>query len=81
MLISNPDRVFAFLSVYPEEKEVLYPPLTYLKPMKVKKQSIKGKWVIVAEVEHVYISHKPHTCTLLDTKTLFQFYESIKEQR
>lgn len=41
----------SFLSVYPEEKEVLYPPLTYLKPMKVKKQSIKGKWFIVAEVE------------------------------
>ena len=43
----------SFLSVYPEEKEVLYPPLTYLEPVSVKKQKIKGKWFIVAEV-------KPH---------------------
>lgn len=43
----------SFLSVYPEEKEVLYPPLTYLEPVSVKKQRIKGKWFIVAEV-------KPH---------------------
>lgn len=41
----------SFLSVYPEEKEVLYPPLTYLEPVKVKKQNIKGNWFIVAEVK------------------------------
>ena len=40
----------SFLSVYTEEKEVLYPPLTYLKPVKVQKQQIKGKWFIVAHV-------------------------------
>lgn len=40
----------SFLSVYPEEKEVLYPPLTYLKPVSVKKQKINGRWFIVAEV-------------------------------
>lgn len=70
MLISNPDRVFAFLSVYPEEKEVLYPPLTYLKPMKVKKQSIKGKWVIVAE-SNMFISLTSHTRALYWTQKLY----------
>lgn len=40
----------SFLSVYPEEKEVLYPPLTYLKPVSVKKLKINGKWFTVAEV-------------------------------
>lgn len=40
----------SFLSVYPEEKEVLYPPLTYLKPVSVKKQKINGRWFTVAEV-------------------------------
>lgn len=41
----------SFLSVYPEEKEVLYPPLTYLEPVIVKKESIKGKSFMVAEVK------------------------------
>ena len=44
----------SFLSVYPEEREVLFPPLTYLKPVKVEARVIKGKKFIVAEVVPSY---------------------------
>ena len=42
-----------FLSVYPEEKEFLYPPLTYLRPISLTKEEICGKNVVVASVEPV----------------------------
>lgn len=43
-----------FLSVYPGEKEVLYPPLTYLRPIKLYKEMIGGAEFQVAEVEPVF---------------------------
>ena len=44
----------SFLSVYPGEKEVLYPPLTYLRPIGVSEQTIRGKVYKVVEVEPVF---------------------------
>lgn len=44
----------SFLSVYPGEKEVLYPPLTYLRPIKLSRESVGGKVYQVAEVEPVF---------------------------
>lgn len=44
----------SFLSVYPGEKEVLYPPLTYLRPIKLYKETIGGAEFQVAEVEPVF---------------------------
>ena len=41
----------SFLSVYPEEKEVLYPPLTYLQQISVKRHTIRGKRVVIVEVK------------------------------
>lgn len=41
----------SFLSVYPEEKEVLYPPLTYLQQISCKQCTIRGKRVVVVEVK------------------------------
>ena len=52
--IMNRGADISFLSVYPEEKEVLFPPLTYLKPVKVEHRVIKGKRFIVAEVVPEY---------------------------
>lgn len=44
----------SFLSVYPGEKEVLYPPLTYLRPIRLYKETIGGTEFQVAEVEPVF---------------------------
>ena len=44
----------SFLSVYPGEKEVLYPPLTYLRPIRLYKELIGNTWYQVAEVEPVF---------------------------
>jgi hypothetical protein len=42
----------AFLSVYEQEKEVLYPPLTYLRPKgPARRERYGGRTVLVAEVE------------------------------
>ena len=43
-----------FLSVYPGEKEVLYPPLTYLRPIRLYKETIGSAEYQVAEVEPVF---------------------------
>lgn len=44
----------SFLSVYPEEKEVLYPPLTYLRPICANMETIGGEDVLVAHVEPIF---------------------------
>lgn len=44
----------SFLSVYPGEKEVLYPPLTYMRPIKLFQQTIGGRLYQIAEVEPVF---------------------------
>ena len=44
----------SFLSVYPGEKEWLYPPLTYLRPIRLYKETIGGTEYQVAEVEPVF---------------------------
>lgn len=44
----------SFLSVYPGEKEVLYPPLTYFRPIRLYKETIGGTEYQVAEVEPVF---------------------------
>ena len=44
----------SFLSVYPGEKEWLYPPLTYLRPIRVYKETIGGTEYQVVEVEPVF---------------------------
>ena len=44
-----------FLSVYPNEKEALYPPLTYLRPVKAENETIGGMTVLVATVEPVFM--------------------------
>jgi hypothetical protein len=43
----------SFLSVYPEEKEILYPPLTYLGPIsrEIKTEIIDGREYQVVEVK------------------------------
>lgn len=43
----------AFLSVYPEEKEVLYPPLTYLQPVSVKRKKVGSRVMVVVEVKPI----------------------------
>jgi hypothetical protein len=40
----------SFVSVYPEEEEVLYPPLTYLEPIKEGMENIGGR-----EMEVIYV--------------------------
>ena len=44
----------SFLSVYPSEKEVLYPPLTYMRPINVSEETIGGKVYKIVEVEPVF---------------------------
>ena len=44
-----------FLSVYQHEKEALYPPLTYLRPLKTAKEVLGGVEVLVATVEPVFM--------------------------
>lgn len=44
----------SFLSVYPGEAEVLFPPLTYLRPIKLSQEIINGKTYQVVEVEPVF---------------------------
>ena len=44
----------SFLSVYPGEKEVLYPPLTYLRPIKVSEETIGATVYKIVEVEPVF---------------------------
>lgn len=46
----------SFLSVYPEEKEVLYPPLTYLRPISAQIENIGGVDMLVAHVEPIFPS-------------------------
>ena len=43
-----------FLSVYPGEKEVLYPPLTYLRPIRMYEETIGTTVYKVVEVEPVF---------------------------
>ena len=45
----------AWLSVYPNEKEALYPPLTYLRSIKAENETIGGVTVLVATVEPVFM--------------------------
>jgi hypothetical protein len=45
----------AFLSVYPNEREALYPPLTYLRSVKTENVTLGGKYVLVATVEPVFM--------------------------
>lgn len=44
----------SFLSVYPGEAEVLYPPLTYLRPIKISEKTIGTTVYKVVEVEPVF---------------------------
>lgn len=44
----------SFLSVYPGEKEVLYPPLTYLRPIRMSEVTIGTTVYKVVEVEPVF---------------------------
>lgn len=46
----------SFLSVYPEEKEALYPPLTYLCVIKVGVEVMNGRRVLVASVKPTFPS-------------------------
>ena len=41
----------AWLSVIPEEKETLYPPLTYLRPVATGMEDVGGTEMLVATVE------------------------------
>ena len=41
----------AWLSVFPDEKETLYPPLTYLRPVTMGKEDVGGKQMLVSTVE------------------------------
>ena len=43
-----------FLSVYPGEKEVLYPPLTYVRPIRMYEEMIGGVVFQLVEVEPVF---------------------------
>lgn len=43
-----------FLSVYPNEKEVLFPPLTYLRPVRITQETIGTTVYTVVEVEPVF---------------------------
>ena len=43
-----------FLSVYPGDKEVLYPPLTYLRPIRMYEEMIGTTVYKVVEVEPVF---------------------------
>ena len=45
----------AFLSVYPNEQEALYPPLTYLRSVKVETEDVGGKAMLVATVQPVFM--------------------------
>ena len=40
----------AFLSVYPKEKEVLYPPLTYLQPIDSSSEWVNGALALIVRV-------------------------------
>ena len=42
------------LQVY-DEKEALYPPLTYLRPVKMEKETLAGQDMLVATVEPVFM--------------------------
>ena len=44
----------SWLSVYPGEKEVLYPPLTYLRPIRMYEETIGTTVYKVVEVEPVF---------------------------
>jgi hypothetical protein len=44
----------SFLSVYPEEKESLFPPLTYLRPIARREEIVGERLMIIVEVEPVY---------------------------
>lgn len=46
----------SFLSVYPEEREVLYPALTYLRPLKVYFETYEGKRMVISETVPVFPS-------------------------
>ena len=41
----------AWLSVFPDEAEALYPPLTYLRPVSTGTESVGGKRMRVTTVE------------------------------
>jgi hypothetical protein len=41
----------SWLSVFPDEKETLYPPLTYLRPVSMGNEDVGGKQMLVATVE------------------------------
>ena len=45
----------SFLSVYPDEQEALYPPLTYLRSVKAETEDIGGKSMLVATVQPVFM--------------------------
>lgn len=46
----------SFLSVYPHEKEVVYPPLTYLRPIRITEETIGIGGIVykVVEVEPIF---------------------------
>ena len=44
-----------WLSVYPNEQEALYPPLTYLRSVKAENEVIGGMTILVATVEPVFM--------------------------
>ena len=45
----------SFLSVFPGEQEALYPPLTYLRSVGAKKETLGGLTALVATVEPVFM--------------------------
>jgi hypothetical protein len=46
----------AFLSVYPDEREILYPPLTYLRPLGQEQIDVGGKLMKCISVEPYFPS-------------------------
>ena len=46
----------SFLSVYPGEKEVMYPPMTYLYPTSTYEEVVDGVLMTVVVIEPIYPS-------------------------
>lgn len=45
----------SWLSVYPREKQAMYPPLTYLRSVKAENETLGGMTILVATVEPVFM--------------------------
>ena len=54
LVVCSPPCRLGFAQVYPTEQEALYPPLTYLRAVEMKKETLGGMEVVVATVEPVF---------------------------